>query len=193
MFKVGITGGIGSGKSTVCKVFEILGVSVYYADYEAKSLINTSQDIKAAIVDLFGEEAYLNGLYNVPFVKKKVLEHRPILESLNQIVHPVVANHFISWMKRHYSEPYILKEAAIMERGRGLDKIIFVNASEEIRIHRILERDPERSLEEIKGIMGNQKSANAFLEMSDYCIENETELLIPQVIALHEELTAISS
>jgi dephospho-CoA kinase len=193
MLKVGITGGIGSGKSTVCKIFEILGVPVYYADYEAKELINTDQNIKVAIIKLFGVDAYLNGFYNVPFVKKKVLGDKILLDALNQIVHPAVANHFLKWMEEHNGSPLILKEAAIMERGIGLDKIIHVMASEGLRIQRISKRDQERSMEEIKDIMTNQKSQKAFSEISHYNIENDRELLIPQVLALHEKLSAISS
>ena len=193
MLKVGITGGIGSGKSTVCKIFEILGVPVYYADYEAKKLINADPSIKVAITKLLGVEAYLNGFYNVPFVKKQVLCDKTILGLLNKIVHPAVAKHSLKWLEEHVSCPYILKEAAIMERGRGLDKIIYVRASEEVRIHRILERDPERSKEEIKGIMANQKSEIGFSEISDYSIRNDEELLIAQVLALHNKLSIISS
>ncbi|AWV96663.1 dephospho-CoA kinase [Arcticibacterium luteifluviistationis] len=188
MLRVGITGGIGSGKSTVCRIFETLGVPVYYADEEAKKLISNDANVKAEIIKLLGEEAYLNGDYNVPFVKKAVFQDASLLTSLNGIVHPAVKEHAMEWMEAHADKPYVLKEAAIMKKGTDLDKIIYVSASEEIRLARILERDTERTEEEIRAIMKNQFSPAYFEEISDFIIENENDLLIPQVLAIHQKL-----
>lgn len=188
MLRVGVTGGIGSGKSTVCRIFETLGVPVYYADEEAKKLISFDKTVKAKIVDLLGEEAYLDGQYNVPFVKKAVFEDASLLTSLNGVVHPAVKKHALDWMEGHKNKAYVLKEAAIMKKGADLDKIIYVSASEEIRLARTLERDTERTKEEIKAIMKNQFSTEYFNEISDFVIENEHDLLIPQVLAVHQKL-----
>ncbi|WP_341228377.1 dephospho-CoA kinase [uncultured Arcticibacterium sp.] len=188
MLRVGITGGIGSGKSTVCLIFETLGVPVYYADEEAKKLISRDEVVKSKIIDLLGEDSYLDGQYNVPFVKKAVFKNSSLLTALNEIVHPAVKKHARLWMEGHSDKPYVLKEAAIMKKGADLDKIIYVSASEEIRLARILERDTERSKEEIKAIMKNQFSPEYFKEISDFIIENENNLLIPQVLAVHQKL-----
>jgi len=182
MLKIGITGGIGSGKSTVCKVFEVLGVPVYYADYEAKQLIVKNERVKTAIINLLGPESYVRKIYNVEYVKKKVLANKQLITSLNNIVHPAVAKHFENWLKKHKDVPYILKEAAIMNKGIGQDRIIYVSAYASIRLQRILKRDPERSSEEIELIMSNQKTEKEFLAISDFVIYNNEEGLIPQVL-----------
>ncbi len=188
MLKVGITGGIGSGKSTVCKMFEVLGVPVYYADYEAKKLIVKDIKVKAAIVQLLGEEAYLGEIYNVAFVKKKVLSDSTLLSRLNGIVHPAVAKHFESWLKKFRNVPYIIKEAALMNKSADEGKIIFVSASESIKLQRILRRDPERSSKEIEQIMTNQKSEKEFLSISDFVIYNNNEGIILQVLEVHRAI-----
>ena len=188
MLKVGITGGIGSGKSTVCKMFEVLGVPVYYADYEAKKLIVKDIKVKAAIVQLLGEEAYLGEIYNVAFVKKKVLSDSTLLSRLNGIVHPAVAKHFESWLKKFRNVPYIIKEAALMNKSADEGKIIFVSASESIKLQRILRRDPERSSKEIEQIMTNQKSEKEFLSISDFVIYNNNEGITLQVLEVHRAI-----
>lgn len=188
MLKVGITGGIGSGKSTVCKMFEVLGVPVYYADYEAKKLIVKDIKVKAAIVQLLGEEAYLGETYNVAFVKKKVLSDSTLLSRLNGIVHPAVAKHFESWLKKFRNVPYIIKEAALMNKSADEGKIIFVSASESIKLQRILRRDPERSSKEIEQIMTNQKSEKEFLSISDFVIYNNNEGITLQVLEVHRAI-----
>jgi dephospho-CoA kinase len=188
MLKIGITGGIGTGKSTVAKMFEVLGVPVYYADFEAKQLILKDEQVKSAIIHLLGDEAYLGKTYNVPYVKKMVLSDDTLLSSLNRIVHPAVAKHFDDWLKKYKNVPYIIKEAAIMNKSTNAGKIIFVSASESIRTKRILSRDPERSSKEIEQIMANQKSKKEFLEISDFVIYNNDEGLIPQVLEVHEAI-----
>lgn len=188
MLRVGITGGIGSGKSTVCRIFETLGVPVYYADEEAKKLIVDNTEVKSQIIDLLGSNAYHDGQYNVPFVKKAVFRDASLLTALNGIVHPAVRKHAVAWMESHSGKPYVLKEAAIMKKGTDLDKIIYVSTSEEIRLARILDRDSERTKEEVRAIMKNQYSHEYFKGISDYIIENEGKLLIPQVLAIHKEL-----
>jgi dephospho-CoA kinase len=188
MFKAGITGGIGSGKSTVCKVFEVLGIPVYYADYEAKKLIVNNLQIKDSIKNLLGVESYLGDIYNIAYVKEKVLTDNNLLSGLNEIVHPAVTRHFENWLLNYKEVPYIIKEAAIMNKGRGQEKIIYVTAKEQVRLERILARDTERSPEEIKLIMAKQKTEEEFLAIADFVIYNNDEGLIPQVLKIHQEI-----
>jgi dephospho-CoA kinase len=145
MLKVGITGGIGSGKTTVSKLFELLGIPVYYADDASKKLLVTDPEIKKSILSVFGEGV----LDEKQYISRKkvallVFGNESQLEKLNAIMHPAVAVHFDSWLKEQAGKPYILKEAAIMfESGayQQMDKIITVVAPEELRIARVLKRD----------------------------------------------------
>ena len=193
MLKIGITGGIGSGKSTVCKAFELLHVPVYYADSEAKKIIIEDLGVKGEIINLFGNEAYgLDGSYNTSYIRTKVFQDQQLLNKLNQIVHPAVRAHWDEWsaQKAEEGHAYILKEAAIMDKNQGLDHIIYVHASEETRIARTLKRDPEKSRETVLSIIAKQKSDTEFNSISDYIIENEHSLVFPQVLKLHQLFTS---
>jgi dephospho-CoA kinase len=188
MIKIGITGGIGSGKSTVCKIFEVLGIPVYYADFEAKKLIVENLEVKQALIKLLGKEAYIDNVYNIPYVKKRVLNDADLLKKLNQIVHPAVALHYIEWLKKHNDSSYIIKEAAIMNKGAGQDKIVYMSTSLATRLQRTLDRDLERNRTEVELIMATQKTEMEFLEIADFVIHNNEELLIPQVLKIHQEI-----
>lgn len=189
MLKVGITGGIGSGKSLVAKLFSLLGVPVYESDQRAKWLIEQHKNIISEIKELLGEEAYnKEGKYNKVFVSKAVFQNDELLKSLNQIVHPRVRQDFEDWVLVQ-NTPFVIKEAAIMSRNAGLDKIIVVNSPKELRVKRLLKRDGHRGLSEIEKVISNQKSEKEFLEMADFMINNdEKELLIPQVLGVYKEL-----
>lgn len=209
MLKVGITGGIGSGKSTVAKVFAALGIPIYEADERAKVLIEKDPEIVQSIKALFGEEAYLpDGTYNKTFVAGKVFQDQGLLQKLNAIVHPAVGRDFEDWAL-HQDTPYVLKEAAIMNRsaghrnaghrgaGRedvdqqsdarpigGLDKIIVVSSPLALRIERIKNRDG-RSQEQIENIIRNQKSEEEFRALADHIIyNNEQEFITEQVLQI---------
>ncbi|HRG51231.1 MAG TPA: dephospho-CoA kinase [Bacteroidia bacterium] len=192
MLKVGITGGIGSGKTTVCKVFELLGVPVYYADDASRELLETDTDIKNEIVAVFGKEVIDE---NDRIIRKKVASlvfgNEQQLKKLNAIIHPAVALHFENWLTKHATAPYILKEAAILfESGAYLqmDKVIAVSAPEELRIARVVKRDKVLA-EEVKRRMQNQLPEEERIKRSHYVITNDEEqLVIPQVIKLHKEI-----
>lgn len=198
MLKVGITGGIGSGKSTVAGVFAALGIPVYEADERAKRLIEENHEIVRSIKTLFGDAAYSpDGKYNKAYVAEKVFQDQSLLQKLNAIVHPAVGKDFEEWVSRQRA-PYVLKEAAIMNRGAGhrnagrrgagLDKIIVVNSPLPLRIERIKNRDG-RSQEQIENIVRNQKSEEEFLALADYVVyNNEEEFIIDQVLKIHKEL-----
>jgi dephospho-CoA kinase len=189
MLKIGITGGIGSGKTTVCRIFELLGVPIYYADEASKKLLVTDPEIKRKIVAVFGEEV-LDEQQTIS--RKKVAErvfgNESELKKLNAIMHPAVALHFEFWLKGHVSQHYVLKEAAIMfESGayQQMDKIITVSAPEELRITRVLNRDVV-TREEIQRRIHAQLSEEERIKRSQYVIVNdEQQLVIPQVMELH--------
>ena len=189
MLKVGITGGIGSGKSVVAKIFSTLGIPVYESDQRAKWLIEYNKDIVSEIREFLGNEAYNeDGKYDKVFVSKAVFQNEELLRKLNQIVHPRVRQDFEDWVLLQ-NAPFVLKEAAIMRRNAGLDKIIVVYSPKDLRIKRLLKRDTHRNLSEIEKVIANQKTEKEFLEMADFVINNDDkELLIPQVIEVYKKL-----
>ena len=174
MVVIGLTGGIGSGKTTVAKEFEKLGVPVYIADKEAKALMNRSKVIKRKLKALFGEEAYRNDILNRPFLASKIFNDRALLEKMNAIVHPKVASHFKRWLKKQDSI-YVLKEVAILfENGsyKNCDYIITVTANQEERISRVIKRD-ECTREKVLAIISNQISEEEKIKKSDFVIYND--------------------
>lgn len=196
--QVGVTGGIGSGKSVVCRIFACLGVPVYEADARAKWLIDNDFNIKAEVVDLLGVESFTaDGTYNRKYVASRVFSDSQLLQKLNQIIHPRVFTDSDRWLQRHSSEPYVIREAALMSRageGNTLDKIIVVTAPLTLRIGWIKSRDPQRSEEDIRAIVKSQISEEARLELADFVIDNgEKVALIPQVLSLHKTLLGLAN
>ncbi len=191
MLRIGITGGIGSGKTTVCKVFELLGVSVYYADLEARRIMDFDDNIIDQIKKQFGSDIYeVNGL-NRPKLASIVFENRSLLNELNKIVHPAVAIDFENWIKNQSQAPYILKEAAIIfESGmqNSFDKVITVSAPESLRINRVVIRD-NSTVEEVSQRIQNQISDNERLRKSDFVIFcDDKHPVIEQVIKLNNTI-----
>lgn len=189
--KVGITGGIGSGKSTICKIFSTLGIPIYEADSRAKWLMVNNQELKNKIKNAFGEESYFeNGDLNRPYLAQQVFNQGDKVTILNSLVHPLVGTDYIDWIQKNSNAPYLLNEAALMfESGsyQRLDKVITVFAPEEIRLERVGQRDLHRSKEEIEGIMHKQLSEEEKIKRADYVIYNDNkQLVIPQVLKLHQ-------
>ncbi|WP_194768563.1 dephospho-CoA kinase [Tamlana sp. I1] len=193
MIVVGLTGGIGSGKTTVAKMFKDLGVPVYIADDEAKKLMLESKTIKQELIQLFGENAYIKEGLNKPFIANIIFNDKSYLQKMNQIVHPRVAEHFKSWAIKQ-DAPYVIKEVAILFENGGheaCDYVITVTASKEIRIERLLERD-ETSVEKIEAIMKNQWSDEEKIKRSQFVIFNNTlEETREQVLKVHQEIIRI--
>ncbi|MBU2940610.1 dephospho-CoA kinase [Lacinutrix sp. C3R15] len=187
---VGLTGGIGSGKTTVAKEFSKLGVPVYIADDEAKKLMNSSKSIQRELVALFGEEAYKNQELNRPYLAKLIFNNEDLLQKMNAIVHPKVANHFKKWLKKQ-DAPYIIKEVAILfENGsyKQCDYIITVTAAIETRIERLLKRD-ETTVAKIEAIMNNQWQDEKKIKHSQFVIYNDIlEDTITQVHKTHNSI-----
>ncbi|WBL23094.1 dephospho-CoA kinase [Zunongwangia sp. HRR-M8] len=175
MIKVGLTGGIGSGKTTISKMFKELGVPVYIADDAGKELMNTSVEIRKKIIDLLGEESYNKDLPNRAFIASKVFNDKELLEKLNAIIHPAVAQHFKEWLKRQ-TYPYIIYEAAILfEKGsqKNFDYTVLVSAPKEIRIKRLLKREDSLKREDIESRMDNQWDDATKRRIADFEIINE--------------------
>ena len=189
---VGITGGIGSGKSTVAKIFEILGIPVYYADDKAKSLMNHDSELKEQIIQEFGEESYNSeGDLNRKYLASTVFSDPEKVKKINSLVHPAVGRDFETWASIQ-STSYVLKEAAlIFETGgeKKLDAGINVSSPLKIRVNRVLMRDPHRSLEQINQIIDQQIPDEDKNERADFVIKNtENKMLIPQVLEIHQKL-----
>lgn len=195
MLRVGLTGGIGSGKSTVARLFEILGVPVYYADIAAKEIMNTDEALKSSIRHHFGEEMYATGLLDRVALAAKVFKDPERLELLNSLTHPATILDAEKWMNRQ-TAPYAIKEAAlIFESGsnKSLDHVIGVFAPAELRISRVMKRDGV-TREQVLERLGRQMNEDAKMKLCDSVIMNdETEALIPQVLKLHNLLLAKSA
>ena len=170
---VGLTGGIGSGKTTVANFFEKLGIPVYIADNEAKRLMATSPEIRSEVIQLLGSEAYTIEGLNRKYIANKVFKNKELLNELNAIVHPRVANHFMHWYKQQDS-PYVIKEAAILFENGGYkecDFMVVVTAPIATRIERLKKRD-QSTEEEIEDRMKAQWSDAKKISLSDFSIEN---------------------
>jgi dephospho-CoA kinase len=195
MLKIGLTGGIGSGKTTVARVFEVLGIPVYYADEAAKRLMNEDEGLKQSIMRIFGNAVYENGILNRTFLSSKVFSNKEKLEELNALVHPATIHDAKQWMEQQNS-PYAIKEAAlIFESGsqEQLDYVIGVYAPPSLRIHRVMKRD-QVTREQVIERMKNQIDEEIKMKLSDFVIKNnEKELLLPQVTKLHEKLLSLAT
>lgn len=191
MLKIGLTGGIGSGKTTAAKVLEVLGVPVYYADDAAKELMNKNEPLKQQLIFHFGADTYFeDGQLNRKHLSSIVFNNKEKLELLNSLVHPATIAHAQDWFSKQRS-PYVIKEAALLfESGsaEGLDYIIGVTAPVAVRIKRVMDRD-HVSADEVKRRMANQIDETLKMKLCDFVLRNnEQELLLPQITALHEEL-----
>jgi dephospho-CoA kinase len=189
--QIGITGGIGSGKSIVCKIFKSLGVPVYDADSRAKSVMTTDGILISQIKKEFGELSYhWDGTLNRNSLGKEVFQNPSRLKVLNELVHPRVALDYENWRSEHLDFSYVIKEAALLfESGSYelLDCIIVITAPEELRIERVRSRDKGRSVEQIKNIIAQQWPEDEKIRKSNAIISNdESKLVIPQVLHLHE-------
>ena len=188
--QIGVTGGIGSGKSTVCRVFRAMGIPVYEADERAKWLTDHDPILKADIRRLLGSQAYDHaGRYNRSWVASQVFDNPDLLSQLNALVHPRVMADTQRWVREQVGQPYVIKEAALMNAAgqhNDLDRVVVVHAPETLRIERVRKRDPHRSEAEIRNIIRRQISDEQRFALADYVLYNdETQLLLPQIDALH--------
>lgn len=188
---VGITGGIGSGKTTVCKVFETLGIPVYDADQRAKELYNESNTLRKKVIAEFGDKVYSEGKLVPQKLAEIVFGDEQKLEKLNSLVHPEVRKDFSEWLKTQVNVPFVLREAAILiESGshKDCDKIIVVNAPEETRIERVMKRN-KLSREDVQNRIDQQWKDEERNKYADFIIDNSgAKHLIPQVLEIYNKL-----
>jgi dephospho-CoA kinase len=188
--QIGVTGGIGSGKSLICKMFNTLGIPSYDADSRAKRLMTTDGILVDAIKKEFGTLSYYtDGNLNREFIGSIVFDNAEKLKTLNSLVHPRVAEDYQGWIKDQAEKPYVIREAALLFESSAADlqdQVIVVSAPESLRIARVLKRDPQRTENEVRNIIKNQMSEDEKRERADFIIVNDdTQLVIPQVLKLH--------
>lgn len=187
---IGLTGGIGSGKSTVARMFESLNVPIYNADKEAKNLMHKNEALKSEIKQLFGEKAYINGQLNRPYIANLVFKDKEKLQALNQLVHPEVRKHFLEWVASQNSSYVIQENPLIFEKNDQhlFDKVILVIADQQVRIRRVMDRD-KVSEKQVLERMSNQLDDKSKTENADFVIYNDTlENVKTQVLDIHDRL-----
>ncbi|MFN5023684.1 MAG: dephospho-CoA kinase [Chitinophagaceae bacterium] len=188
---IGLTGGIGSGKSTVAKIFAQLGIPVLDADATAKAIMNEDRSVKTKLIELFGEDAYKENQLNRPYIAQIVFEDAFKLQQLNAIIHPITIQYAKEWASKQ-SAPYVIKEAALFfESGssEGVEKIIGVTAPKHIRIQRVMQRD-QMTRENVIKRMEHQLEDSLKMKLCDWVIQNDDmHLLIPQILAIHQEIS----
>src|ERR1044072_2807480 len=194
MLKIGLTGGMGSGKTTVSQIFLSLDIPVFYADEVAKIIMNEDEDLKQNIINLFGADAYIKNALNRKYIAGIVFKDAYKLEQLNAMVHPVTIAAADKWMLTQTS-PYVIKEAALMfEAGAAahLDYVTGVYAPQHLRLQRVMHRD-NASREEVLARMNNQIDETIKMKLCDFVIINdEQQAVLPQVLALHEKFLQIA-
>jgi dephospho-CoA kinase len=194
ILRVGLTGGMGSGKSTVAKVFETLGIPVYYADEAAKRLMNENTELKSQIIEHFGMAAYKDGLLDRPYLAAAVFGNREKLELLNSIVHPATIKDGEQWMQQQ-NTPYAIKEAALIFETavqKHLDYVIGVYAPIALRIYRSMKRD-NLGKEAVTTRIDKQIDESIKMKLCDFVITNdEQQAVLPQVMQLHEKLLSLA-
>lgn len=187
--QIGITGGIGAGKSLICHIFQTLGIPVYNADNRAKWLMNYDKTLMGEIKHHFGDESYLpDGSLNRTYLSEKVFNNEALLKQLNALVHPKVGEDYQQWVSEQ-TTPYVLKEAALLietDSYKTLDYLITVSAPEKVRLNRVLLRDTHRSVQDVEAIMKKQLSDSERAAKADFVIVNdETSLIVPKALKLH--------
>ena len=192
MLKIGITGGMGAGKSVICDLFKVIGIPVFNSDITAKIIIKSDVEIKKQLIKYFSCDIYLsNGEINKPLFSDMIFNNKEAISFVNSIVHPAVHRSFNRWIDNQKGNPYVLYESAIIYESSVnlmLDKVIVVSSPIEIRIKRVMERDSV-TLSKVEERIKNQWSQNRIVELADYLIVNDNiKLIIPQVLEVHNEI-----
>jgi dephospho-CoA kinase len=193
--KLGVTGGIGSGKTTVCRIFEVLGIPVFSADDEARVIMDSDPSVIMQVNTLAGRDMYSGGALDRIAMANLIFNNRELLGKINNIIHPVVTGRFLDWEKSK-SAPYVILEAAILfESGTAklLDKVITVIAPVEERIERVVQRN-SLTREQVVERINNQSEDKYKISLSDYVISNsENDMIIPAVLKIHKEMISLAN
>jgi dephospho-CoA kinase len=190
MIKIGITGGIGSGKSVISRILRLLNYPVYDSDFWAKELMNNNPNIQQALTKRFGHETYQNNTLNRPFLAKQIFNNEDARLFVNSIVHPIVSQHFLDWAENQNTKLVFIESAILF--SSGLDKIIdttiFVDAPQQIRLQRAKLRDNSTDTAILARINSQSQEELYAKKHSNYIINNDNQLLIPQIISIIKEL-----
>ena len=191
-YLIGITGGIGSGKSTVSQIISHLGYKVYDSDARAHEIINENKLIKDKLIESFGSDIYQDSKFNKEYVSKLIFNDESAKTKINSIVHPEVINDFKNWVKENKIEKFLFKESALLFESssyKDLDKTVYIYCDKDTRIERIKIRDPHRTRNEIEKIINNQISSDEANKLTDYNLVNdEKKLLLPKVVKLLDDI-----
>jgi len=195
--KIGLTGGIGSGKTRCAELFQQLGIPVYFSDARAKAIMNTDEQLRAQIKEVFGEESYLSdGSLNRGHLSRLIFQDNANISKINAIVHPAVRNDFIHWCEENKQSPYVLQESALLfETGsyKSFDKIILVDAPEDLRIDRVMARDGITE-NQVRERISKQLPSAEKRQLAHFIIENESNSgLLKQVIEIHLAILSLSN
>ena len=193
---IGVTGGIGSGKSMICRIFSCLGIPIFEADKEAKSILNENEMVKKSIKELLGNQAYTdNEVYNPTWVRAKIKEDPTLIASINSIVHPAVRQKAIEWQLRQKNKPFLVYESALLHsenKPEIIEKLIVIKADKADRIKRINMRDSLHPTD-INTIMEVQPSQETYLNQADYIIKNSNnDLIWPQVEKIYKSIAGLA-
>lgn len=197
VLQIGVTGGIGTGKTYVCELFAKKGIPVFDADTRAKVIYTADLQLKKQILLEFGSDSYLpSGQFNREWMASQVFGNDSALQKLNYLVHPAVFNEYKAWVKAHYKFPYLVKEAALMFESNShlmMHKVIAVTAPLALRLNRVLKRDPQRTKEQVLNIIDKQMPEEEKCKRADYVIQNDgIQDLEAQVNALHQKFIELA-
>ena len=188
--RLGVTGGIGSGKTTVCRIFRVLGVPVFVADDAAKQMMNSDPDIRKKINEIAGQDLYSGGNLDRMELARLIFNNPEMLKSVNKVVHPIVLRTFDEWAEKA-EEPYVIMEAAVLFESRGeahVDRVVSISAPVEERIERVMGRS-ELSREQVLERINNQLEDDEREEQSYYVINNaDNEMIIPEILKIHSDM-----
>lgn len=189
---IGITGGIGAGKSTVSTICKHLGFKVYNSDQRAKEIVSEDSTVKKKLISFFGNNVYKNGVLDRKFLSDKIFNDKSSLQQINSIIHPAVKKDFNCWVTNNSNEKILFKESALLfESGayKELDKIILIVSDKNLRVSRVLNRDQKRSKKEIESIIDKQINEAEAIKFADIVIDNNhKKMLLPSVIREIEKL-----
>ena len=190
MIKIGITGGIGSGKSVISHILRIMNYPVYDSDFWAKELMNNDKTIQKALTERFGLETYQNNTLNKPFLAQQIFNNESSRLFVNSIVHPIVSQHFLNWANNQKSQFVFIESAILFSSGLNkiIDTTIFVDAPLNVRIQRAKRRDNSTDTA-IQARINSQKQEELYAKKhSNYIINNDNQLLLPQIITIIKDL-----